>query len=75
MRINPESLRTIRTDREVRLTDLAKQVGCNPSHLTNVEAGRREASTALIKKLATALNVNLMALLGPEDREESKAAS
>lgn len=70
MRINPEALRTIRTDREVKLTDLAKAVGCNPSHLTNVEAGRREASTALIKKLALALNVNLLALLGPEDREQ-----
>lgn len=68
MRINPEALRTIRTDREVRLVDLAKLVDCNASHLTNVEAGRREASPRLIKALAAALQVELLSLLGPEVR-------
>lgn len=73
MRINPESLRTIRKDREVRLVDLAKLVGCEPSHLTNVEAGRREASPRLIKALAEALKVELLSLLGPEVRPDEKA--
>lgn len=69
MRVNPESLRTIRTDRTVTLVSLAAEVGCNPTHLTNVEAGRREASPKLIRALAKALHVPLMAILGPEDRD------
>lgn len=60
----------------MRLVDLAKEVGCNASHLTNVEAGRREASPTLIKALAKALHVDLMAILGPETRpDEAKAAA
>lgn len=75
MRINPEALRTIRTDREVRLVDLSKLVGCNASHLTNVEAGRREASPRLIKALAEALHVELLSLLGPEVRPDEMPVS
>lgn len=70
VRINPQALRTIRKDREVRLVDLAEKVGCNASHLTNVEAGRREASPRLIKELAKALHVELLSLLGPEVRPD-----
>ena len=50
--------------------DLAKAVECTPSHLTNVEAGRREASAKLIKALARELRVPLLSLLGPEVRPE-----
>ena len=75
VRINPEALRTIRTDREVRLVDLAELVSCNASHLTNVEAGRREASPRLIKELAEALHVPLLSLLGPEVRPDEKSVA
>jgi transcriptional regulator with XRE-family HTH domain len=70
VRINPEALRVIRRDREVRLVDLAKAVECTPSHLTNVEAGRREASARLIRALARELRVPLLSLLGPEVRPD-----
>ena len=73
MRINPEALRTIRQDRGVSLVDLAKKVDCVPSHLTNVEHGRREASPTLIRKLAEALHVDLLAILGPEVRPSEEA--
>jgi transcriptional regulator with XRE-family HTH domain len=69
VRINPQALKTIRSDREVSKADLARAVGCNPSHLSNIEAGRREASPTLIKALARALRVDLLALLGPEERD------
>lgn len=75
MRINPEALRTIRRDRDVTLTGLAKEVGVQHSHLSNIEAGRREASASLIRKLALALHVDLMALLGPENRDEALATA
>ena len=74
MRINPQALRTIRRDRDVRLVDLARAVECTPSHLTNIEAGRREASARLIRALATELRVPLLSLLGPEIRPDEVAA-
>lgn len=67
MRINPAALRTIRQDRGVSLTDLADKVSCNRAHLSNVEAGRRQASPQLIRELADALKIDLFALLGPEN--------
>jgi transcriptional regulator with XRE-family HTH domain len=70
VRINPQALRTIRRDRDVRLVDLARAVQCTPSHLTNVEAGRREASARLIRALAAELRVPLLSLLGPEVRPD-----
>lgn len=71
MRINPEALHTIRRDRGVAITTLAETVGlANHSHLSNIEAGRREASADLIRKLAEALNVPVLALLGPERRPD-----
>lgn len=73
MRINPEALRVIRRDREVRLVDLARAVQCTPSHLTNVEAGRREASVRLIRALARELKVPLLSLLGPEVRPDESS--
>jgi len=73
VRINPQALRIIRRDREVRLVDLARAVDCTASHLTNVEAGRREASTKLIKALARELRVPLLSLLGPEVRPDEAA--
>jgi transcriptional regulator with XRE-family HTH domain len=73
VRINPQALRTIRRDRDVRLVDLARAVECTPSHLTNVEAGRREASARLIRALATELRVPLLSLLGPEIRPDEVA--
>jgi transcriptional regulator with XRE-family HTH domain len=74
VRINPEALRTIRTDRDVKLNELAALVGCQPSHLCNVEAGRREASPKLIRALAAALHIPLLSILGPEDRTEAMSA-
>jgi transcriptional regulator with XRE-family HTH domain len=73
VRINPEALRTIRKDRDVTLTALAKAVGVQHSHLSNIEAGRREASSTLIRKLAIELKIDVLALLGPENRDEAKA--
>lgn len=75
MRINPAALRTIRQDRGVSLTKLAEQVSCDRPHLSNVEAGRRQASPQLIRELADALKVDLLALLGPDTDPADKAAA
>lgn len=75
MRINGEALRTIRRDRGVSTSELARLVGlANHSHLSNIEAGRREASASLIRSLAAALRVDVLALLGPENPDAAKAA-
>jgi transcriptional regulator with XRE-family HTH domain len=68
MRINGAALRTIRTDRGVPLGALASRVGLKQhSHLSNIEAGRREASAKLIRALARELQVDVLSLLGPEE--------
>lgn len=73
VRINPEALRTIRRDRDVQLVDLAKAVGISHGHLSNIEHGRSDASASVIRGLAAELRVDLLALLGPENREVAEA--
>jgi len=73
VRINPEALKTIRRDREVALGKLAEAVGITHGHLSNIEAGRSEASPSVIRGLAAELRVDLLALLGPENREAAEA--
>lgn len=79
MRINGEALATIRRDRGIRITDLARMVDLKThSHLSNIERGERQASADLIRRLAVALKVDVLALLGPEDprvaRQEVEAS-
>lgn len=76
VRINPEALRTIRTDRDVSITRLAELLEMKShSHLSNIEAGRREASPELIRRIAAALKVEVLALLGPEVRPGERPKS
>lgn len=37
---------------------LAQMVGCHPDHLSNVELGHRNASLALLDRIAAALGVD-----------------
>lgn len=76
MRINPEALRTIRRDRGVSTSDLARMVGLKGhSHISNIENKHKEASPELIRALADALRVDVLALLGPERRPGEKGAA
>lgn len=49
------------------ISDAARAIGEDRSHLSNVLAGRRNARPELIQRLAAYLGVNPYVLLGPED--------
>lgn len=63
MKVNGAALRAIRQRSGVTVTSLAESVGIKQSHLSNIEAGRRNASEDVIVSLAQALKVELPAIL------------
>lgn len=68
MRINPAALRAIRQRSGMSVTALAEAAGIKQPHLTNIEAGRRNASPDVVVALASALKVDLPAILADPDR-------
>lgn len=63
VKINPESLRAIRTRSGWSVGRFAAAVGIGSSHLSNIEAGRRQASPEVITEMARVLDVPVMALI------------
>ena len=63
MKVNGAALRAIRQRSGVTVTSLAESVGIKQSHLSNIEAGRRNASEDVIVSLAQSLKVELPAIL------------
>lgn len=63
MLINGPALRTIRERSGVTQTALATAAGIKRSHLSNIEAGRRNASPDIAIAMAKALKVDLPAIL------------
>lgn len=73
MKLNGEALRTICSDRDVSFSQLSAGVGVERSHISNLAAGRRQASAGLIRAIAAYLKVDVLALLGPENPEVAQA--
>lgn len=63
MQLNPAALRAIRERSGMSVTALAESAGIKQAHLSNIEAGRRNASPEVIKALASALACELPAIL------------
>lgn len=63
MRLHAKALREIRSRSGMSVTSLARAAGIKQSHLSNIEAGRRQASDEVIVALARALKVELPAIL------------
>jgi transcriptional regulator with XRE-family HTH domain len=63
VQLNPAALRAIRERSGLTVTALAEQAGIKQAHLSNIEAGRRNAGPDVIVALATALKVELPAIL------------
>lgn len=59
-------IRTLRTDRGLKLDDLAVVLGRSVSQMSVIENGRRELKLGELEKLARALNVRVADLLSPE---------
>jgi transcriptional regulator with XRE-family HTH domain len=56
-------LRTLRTDRDETLAQTAERAGISPQYLSEVERGRKEASSEMIAALAGALDVAVADLM------------
>lgn len=63
MRINPAALKAIRERSGLTRTALADAAGIKQSHVSNIEAGRRQASPDVIVALAHALKVDITAII------------
>jgi transcriptional regulator with XRE-family HTH domain len=62
MRINPEALRALIQKDGYSVSSFATKVGIERSHLSNVLAGRRGASAAVVKAMAETLDVPMSAI-------------
>lgn len=70
-KVNPQAVRALRIKDGWSLAAFAREVGITPSHLSNIEAGRRGCSPAALKRMADALVVPMSALLWHETVDAS----
>lgn len=73
MQVNPHALRVIRERSGLSVTELARIAGLSQPHLSNIETGKRQASPAVLRHLADALRVPLLALINDPTDELSSA--
>lgn len=62
-------LRGVRHDQGLRLADVASLAGMSPQYLSEVERGRKEASSQVLAALTRALGLSLVDLAGALARE------
>jgi transcriptional regulator with XRE-family HTH domain len=74
MQVNPHALRVIRERSGLSVTELARIAGMSQPHLSNIETGKRQASPAVLRHLADALQVPLLALIGGSAAEDEPAS-
>jgi transcriptional regulator with XRE-family HTH domain len=70
-------LRSLRTDRDETLARTAERAGISPQYLSEIERGRKEASSEMIAALAGALGItvaDLMAVTADDLRRIADAA-
>jgi transcriptional regulator with XRE-family HTH domain len=75
VRLNRIALREVRKLKGQSVTGLAEAAGIRQAHLSNLEAGRRQASPDLIRRLADALDVPVGCIAPVEADYEIRRAS
>lgn len=65
---NGAAIRAIREARGIPLGECATTCGISYSYLSNIEAGRKNASPALLRRLADALGCQLAAISSPREQ-------
>jgi len=68
-------LRALRTDRDETLAQTAERAGISPQYLSEVERGRKEASSEMIAALAGALGVSVAGLMADTAEDLRRAAT
>ena len=67
-------LRALRTERDETLAQTAERAGISPQYLSEVERGRKEASSEMIAALAGALDTTVADLMAGAAEELRRAA-
>lgn len=76
MTLNREALIALRERSGMSKTELAERAGIHPTLVTRLENGERRATPAVMLKLAQALRVSQVALMGPDETPaEAEAVS
>jgi transcriptional regulator with XRE-family HTH domain len=68
-------LRALRTDRDETLTQTAERAGISPQYLSELERGRKEASSEMIAALAGALGITVADLMADTAEDLRRAAT
>jgi transcriptional regulator with XRE-family HTH domain len=69
MQINRAALTALRERSGMSKSELAERAGVDRTLVTRIESGDRRATPAVMKKFADALQVSVVALMGPTDGE------
>ncbi|SDQ09154.1 helix-turn-helix domain-containing protein [Quadrisphaera sp. DSM 44207] len=72
-RVIGECLRRVRREQGRSLRDVAEQAGVSIAHLSEVERGRKEASSEVLAAICRALGVDLLDLLRLAHRELARS--
>jgi transcriptional regulator with XRE-family HTH domain len=75
VRLNRHALTGLRQRSGLSQTALGELAGCSSAHLCDIEAGRRNPSPALARRIALALKVPLAAILSNPDDANGDAAA
>lgn len=67
-RANPASIRALREALGIRISDLARDVEISVAYACNIEAGRKEPSPAVVRRIADRLGVPLDAITSPSTK-------
>lgn len=67
MQVDAEAVQAIRFLAGWSPSRFATEIGITPSHLSNIESGRRQASPEVIKRMADVLGVPVTALVKPRE--------
>jgi transcriptional regulator with XRE-family HTH domain len=68
-------LRALRTDRDETLAQTAERAGISPQYLSEIERGRKEASSEMIAALAGALDTSVAELMAATAEDLRRAAT
>lgn len=68
--VNPASLRALRQAMGWSVSKFAMANETVPGHISNIEAGRRNASPALIRRMARTLGVPVAAIVSSYEPDE-----
>jgi transcriptional regulator with XRE-family HTH domain len=71
VRLNKEALTVIRERTGLSKTELAERAGIDRTLVHRLENGERNCTPTVMRKLATALDCPLFALMGPSDDGEA----